>query len=115
MRNCLKCGVPRAAESLVCSACYASQPHGAAARPHLTVVACPAKLPRVSASVLHEVRPFVIAGFVFLMLLVGSRIAAGYYAARAAMITLPQTMADTVPKSAEAPATVSLELRPKMR
>jgi hypothetical protein len=61
-----------------------------------------------------EIRPFIIAGCVFLLLLVGSRFAVGYYAIRAAK----QTMADTVPKvdsskPSEPPAAVSFERLPQ--
>jgi hypothetical protein len=68
MAICLQCGVSGAPGGVVCSVCHAR-------RPLLVLV------PRKSREISAEIRPFVIAGLVFFLLLVGSRLAVGYYAA----------------------------------
>jgi hypothetical protein len=96
MQPCLKCGDPRAAESVFCNACRNLRFSAGAAQPHLRLVTRGDGNPRQEPRLSGELRPFVIAGIVFLLLLVGSRFGVGYYAARAAKAMDRQTMADTI-------------------
>ena len=68
MATCQQCGFSGSAAGVVCSVCHAR-------RPLLVLV------PKRSRDISGEIRPFVIAGLVFFLLLVGSRLAVGYYAA----------------------------------
>jgi hypothetical protein len=71
MATCRQCGFTRTdanAAGEVCNLCHLR-------RPLLVLV------PKRSRDLSSEIRPFVIAGFVFFLLLVGSRLAVGYYAA----------------------------------
>jgi hypothetical protein len=69
MATCVKCGAPRVSEGELCG-CRAD-------RPQLKLV----QRRKPAATTAGELRPFLIAGLVFLFLLVGTRFAVGYYAA----------------------------------
>jgi hypothetical protein len=70
MATCRQCGFTGASAGEVCNGCHVR-------RPLLVLVPSP----RDRRSIAGEIRPFIIAGCVFFLLLVGSRLAVGYYAA----------------------------------
>lgn len=99
MRNSSKCGV--------------AQVRVKAARPHPTHLVSVVSHPPASSRDAGDLRPFIIAAVVFLLLLVGARVAAGYYAVHAPKAALRLIVPDTVPNVDSNAATDSPSAAPE--